>query len=392
VIGAFIIAALAALVICALLWQDARRLRRMPCLAAGPRGDDAGLPLVSVVVPARNEAAGLGRCLDGLAAQDYPRYEVIVVDDGSTDDTPRIAASYAARFPDRLRVVAGRPLAPDWVGKCNACDHGAGFARGALILFVDADTAPRPALLRAMARAAQESRLDALSLMPFNELGSLAERAILPVFYQFLYTVFPRSIAGDPESPPDQALAIGQCFLFRAEAYRALGGHAAVKDKVAEDAEFARVLRRAGYRLGLARAPELIRVRMYRTLAEVARGLAKHATAGRRFGGWRAYGGLARLTLTTLGSPAILALAVLAGLAEPAALAEPATWLAAVPAAAAWGAAWLFWREVLRTVYAQPARLAWCMPIGLLAYLLILLRATAATVLRRGVVWKGRRY
>ncbi len=384
-------AALAALAACALILQDARRLRRMPCLPAGPRQAEADPPCVSVVVPARNEAAGLGRCLDGLATQDYAPYEVIVVDDGSTDDTPRIAASRAARHPDRVRVLPGRPLAPGWVGKCNACDHGAGFARGELILFVDADTAPQPALLRAMAREMRARRLDALSLMPFNELGSFAERAVLPVFFQFAWTVFPLDSLSDPEMPPREALAVGQCFMFRADVYRALGGHAIVKDKVLEDVEFAHALRRAGYRLGLARAPELIRVRMYRNFGEVAQGLAKHASAGRRAGGWRSYWGLARLIITTLMPPALVMLAALAVLAaEPGA--APATWGAGILAVIAFGASWLFWRDVLRTVYAQPAWLAGCMPVGLLAYLLILLRGTAATAFRRGVVWKGRRY
>jgi chlorobactene glucosyltransferase len=373
--------------ICILLLRDVYALRHARPLENAPHNvTPLDAALVSVIVPARNEEAGIARCLDGLAHQDYPRYEVIIVDDGSTDATPRILAHYAAQYPQRVRVTRGRPLPPGWVGKCNACLHGSTFARGEWLLFLDADTAAQPTLLGAMLRDAQERRLDALSLFPFNELGSLAERIILPVFFQFAWTVFPLAQASTPEGLPQSALANGQCFLFRADVYQAMGGHAVVKDKVLEDVEFARALRRAGYRVGLAAGAPHIRVRMYHNFAEVAQGLAKHAWNGQRAGGWRAYWGILRMMLTLFAPPLLCAAGLIQLTREPVGL------LTFAVACAGYTAVLSFWRAVLRDLYALPARYAWLMPLGFLAYLLIAARGTLAVWLKRGVTWKGRSY
>lgn len=343
---------------------------------------------VSVIVPARNEAGNIGRCLDGLLRQTRPPREIIVVDDGSTDETPDILAGYAARFAGLVRVTSAPPLPPGWVGKCNACQHGASLAGGDWLLFVDADTAAGPGLIEALIGEAQRRRLDALSVFPFNEMGSLAERLILPAFFQFAWTVFPAGRTDNPEMPWQRAIANGQCFMFRTDVYRALGGHACVKDRVLEDVEFAQALRRAGYRLGLAWGGEHIRVRMYHNAGEVAQGLSKHAWAGRRAGGWRSYWGIARLLLTTVAPPALVLAALGWWVMSP----DVAAAGSVAAALAGYGASWLFWRETLARLYALPAKLAWGMPAGLLAYLLIALKGSAAVMIRRGVQWKGRSY
>ncbi len=389
-----------------LIGQDTRRLRhwlghRLRCQPdeapgsqtdcsqpSGPSGAARLSPQISVIVPARNEADNIARCLDGLVSQTLQPREIIVVDDGSTDATPDILAGYAARYPGLVRIAQARPLPPGWVGKCNACQHGAGLASGDWLLFVDADTAGRPGLTQAMVEDARQRQLDALSVFPFNELGTPAERLILPVFFQFAWTVFPGGWDDDSTPPWQQAIANGQCFMFRADVYRALGGHACVKDKVLEDVEFAQALRRAGYRLGVAWGGELVRVRMYHNAGEVAQGLAKHAWAGRKAGGWRSYWGIARLLLTTL-APLVIAVAALGRFLVKPGASEA---ISAAVASAGYGASWLFWRAALTRLYALPARLAWAMPAGLLAYLVIVLKGTAAIVTRRGVQWKGRSY
>jgi cellulose synthase/poly-beta-1,6-N-acetylglucosamine synthase-like glycosyltransferase len=387
---AILASALFSLWIVLLLWRDARRLRDAPVLPTPQDNGPDPQPFVSLIVPARNEERNIARCLDGLLAQDYPAYEVIVVDDGSSDATPRILAGYAQRHAGRLRVVQGRPLPPGWVGKCNACLHGSTFARGEgeWLLFLDADTVAAPTLIGALLADANARRLDALSVFPHNELGSWAERLILPVFFQFAWTVFPLAQAADPDGPPHAALANGQCFLFRTSVYRALGGHAVVKDKVLEDVEFAHVLRRAGYRLGLAFGMQHIRVRMYHTLGEVVDGLGKHAWNGRQTGGWRAYWGVARMMLTLLASPLLVAFWLWQWLARG----DAAALLAALSAAVGCATALGFWRGVLRRLYGLHSGWAWLTPLGLLAYLLIILRGTLSMLLRRGVTWKGRSY
>ncbi len=177
----FVALILLALLICGLIVRDIRCFRRFPSLDA--RAIPTVSSLVSIIVPARNEANNIVRCLDGALAQSYSNYEVIVVDDGSTDDTPRILARCAAQHPTRLRIICGRPLPKGWVGKCNACLHGANNARGDWVLFVDADTVPQPTLVMAMMAYAEAERLDVLTSFPFNELSTLAERLVLPVFF-----------------------------------------------------------------------------------------------------------------------------------------------------------------------------------------------------------------
>src|SRR5262245_56492997 len=131
------------LLLLTLLARDVWRLHIIPQLRPGVV--PATGPLVSLLIPARDEAARIARCLEGALSQTYPCYEVIVVDDGSSDATPEILAHYAA-IHERLRIIQGAPLPPGWMGKCHACQQAAGAAGGAWLLFLDADTAPQPGL------------------------------------------------------------------------------------------------------------------------------------------------------------------------------------------------------------------------------------------------------
>jgi chlorobactene glucosyltransferase len=380
------LAALAWLVI-VLIVRDWQRARRLPALQHSPVL--ASRPFVSIVIPARNEAANIARCLDGALSQRYAPYEVIVVDDGSTDATPRILHDYATRFSDKLTVVTGRPLPRGWVGKCNACLHGAQHARGDWLLFLDADTAPQPNLIAALLALAQQRGLDLVSVLPFNELRTWSEQLVLPVFYQFALTAFPlqRNLSADP--PASNVLANGQCLLVRADAYWSLGGHEVVKDKVLEDIEFAQAMRRAGYRIGLATAFDHLRVRMYHNLAEVVQGLGKHAAAGRRASGWRAFWAVLRMSLTLL-APWLLSIAAINHVA-----AQPLAWhsgLALVVTGGALGITLGFWAQRYRQWYALPRRMGVLAALGWLIYLFIVVRGTLQVLFRRGVTWKERVY
>jgi chlorobactene glucosyltransferase len=380
------LAALAWLVI-VLIVCDWQRARRLPALQHSPML--ASRPFVSIVIPARNEAANIARCLDGALSQRYAPYEVIVVDDGSTDATPRILHDYATRFSDKLTVVTGRPLPRGWVGKCNACLHGAQHARGDWLLFLDADTAPQPNLIPALLALAQQRGLDLVSVLPFNELRTWSEQLVLPVFYQFALTAFPlqRNLSADP--PASNVLANGQCLLVRADAYWSLGGHEVVKDKVLEDIEFAQAMRRAGYRIGLATAFDHLRVRMYHNLAEVVQGLGKHAAAGRRASGWRAFWAVLRMSLTLL-APWLLSIAAINHVA-----AQPLAWhsgLALVVTGGAMGVTLGFWAQRYRQWYALPRRMGVLAALGWLIYLFIVVRGTLQVLFRRGVTWKERVY
>lgn len=387
VMAFFIVIALLALIVILLVLRDAPRFRRLPALDAATQ--PKAQPSVTIIIPARNEAANIGRCLEGALAQTYSRVDVVVVDDGSTDDTPRIIAATQARHPQRLRAVQGRPLPQGWVGKCNACLHGASFAGGDWLLFLDADTAPQPTLVSALLAFAEQRNLHVLSTLPLNEMPTLPEKIVLPVFYQFALTAFPVQALLSPEPPAHQAMANGQCLLVQRDAYWAIGGHDAVKDKVLEDIEFAQAMRRAGYRIGLATAFDELRVRMYRNFGEIVQGLGKHASAGIQASGLRAFYAVARMSLTLLLPPVLLlacVLVVLMGLDGGWGL--PAL-LAALTAS---GASLLFWAQRYRAWYRTTPAVALLAPLGWLLYLFISARGALKARFKRGVSWKGRVY
>ena len=196
-----------------------------------------------------------------------------MVDDNSTDGTATLVERIAAEDA-RVRLIHGRPLPPGWAGKPHACRQGADAAGADWLCFLDADTAPQSALLRTAVRAAQEKRIDLLSLEPFQELGSFAERLVIPSgMFLIAFTQDPSRV-NDPALP--DATANGQFLLFRREAYEAVGGFAAVRDEICEDKALARAVKRAGFRLALLGAEELVRVRMYTGFRSLAEGLAKN--------------------------------------------------------------------------------------------------------------------
>lgn len=364
--------------------RDWRRLRRRPRLeAAGAAVDDP--PLISLLIPARDEERGIARCVAGALAQRYPRLEVLVLDDGSTDGT---AAALAAFTDPRLRVLRGGPLPPGWVGKCNACQQLAVAARGEWLLFLDADTAPQPELAGALLAHARGRGLDLVTLFPLLELVSFWERAVLPPFLALIAALFPVERFEQPDAPPEAVLANGQCIFVRREAYWAVGGHGAVRSELLEDVRLAQAIRAAGFRVGGGEGLELLRVRMYRSGREVAQGLMKNAAAGYRSGGARAL----RITLSLL----VCAFGPLWLLGGGGAmlLGGSAAAGAAVLALGAltWATALGLWGALYRRLYRLSPIHALIWPIGLLAYLLIALWGMWRVRSGRGVVWKGRTY
>ncbi|MCG8348367.1 MAG: glycosyltransferase [Chloroflexales bacterium] len=366
--------------------QDYLRLRLTPRLVRS-RLADSELPFVSVLIPARDEARNIARCLDGVLSQQYPAYEVIVVDDGSTDATPEILAAYAAKA-NRLRVITSRPLPPGWTGKCYACQQAALAARSPWLLFLDADTVPQPTLLVSLVNHAQHYNCDMVTVFPFLELGSFWERLILPPFLSLIMTVFPFKRLSDPDVRPDEVLANGQCILVRRSAYAAIGGHNAVRGEVLEDVQLAQALRRAGYCSRGAEGMQEIRVRMYTNGREVVEGLTKNAAAGYYSGGERSMWGMTRLLTLTF-----VPLWLLGGsLALVSTRGDTLAWAVFAHAAVVVLVALGFWSILLRHFYKLPWIYAFLWPFGLLCYGAIALRSLWLVRRGRGVVWKGRTY
>src|SRR5271166_1317199 len=222
---------------------------------------------VSVIVPARNEEACLADCLRTLVGQAGPSYEIIVVDDHSNDGTRAIAEG----FP--VRVIAADPLPEGWTGKCNAAWSGAKVAKAQWLLFTDADTKHAANSIASGLQEAKENQADLLSYSPKQEVGSLAERALMPVIFAELATTYPPKEVSDPASPT--AAANGQYLLIRREVYDAVGGHAAVATAILEDVELARRAKQAGYRLHF-RMSDVVTTRMYRSFGEMWEGWTKN--------------------------------------------------------------------------------------------------------------------
>lgn len=269
-------------------------------------------PLVSILVPARNEERSIRDCLESLLAQDYPNFEVIVIDDRSEDLTAAIVQNIADRDP-RVRLVHGTPLPDGWVGKCWALDQGVKHARGEWLLFTDADTVHEPLATASAVYYARKRELGALSLLPDQVLKTLAERAFMPsIIWTIAFALGPIEDIHDA-SKVENALFNGQYLIVRRDAYFGVGGHAAVKNEVAEDYELALAFKRDGrYPIALVGANGLVRTRMYRAAGEIWDGFSKNFALGVRGKPGLALVGLAfLLCVTPLPELAAVAAAVL---------------------------------------------------------------------------------
>jgi chlorobactene glucosyltransferase len=233
-------------------------------------------PRVSIVIPARNEERELARTLESLAAQDYPDFQVIVVNDGSSDSTGEIAASWAER--DRQFLTINAPPPPDgWLGKCRALHLGASVAKGKWIVFADADVRHSPGCISRTVAVAEEQGLDFLTITPKLEAEGIWEQiTIPPAFFVGLATLPMRKVM-DPKS--DLALGAGAFNLVRASAYREVGGHEPVRMAVIDDMMLGVLFKVSGKKVDWADGRELIRVRMYDSASAIVSGLRKNAYA-----------------------------------------------------------------------------------------------------------------
>ncbi len=238
----------------------------------------ASQPAVSVIIPARNEEANLGACLASLTAQMGVTFEIIVVDDGSTDRTSEVARSLAG-VRINVRVISPPPspmdqTAKNWTGKNNAVLAGANQARASWLLFTDADTLHLPgSLARALDEARQE-HADLLSYSPEQVVVTFAERAVIPVVFAELAAKYPPDKVRDQNS--GVVAANGQYILVRRAAYDSVGGHAAVATKILEDVALARAFRNAGHHVYFRYGGDAVRTRMYRNWRQLREGWTKN--------------------------------------------------------------------------------------------------------------------
>jgi glycosyltransferase involved in cell wall biosynthesis len=230
---------------------------------------------LTVIVPARNEEDCLADCLRSLVAQSEEifelgrEWELVVVDDGSTDRTAEIAKSFQG-----VTVLKAETLQPGWTGKANAVWTAARQARGKWLLFTDADTIHEPGDLRHGVHEAQRHKAGMLSYSPRQIVTGFAQRSLMPLVFCELALAYPPAKVSDPGQRV--AAANGQYLLVEREAYRKLGGHDSVKDRVLEDVELAFLAKRRRVGLRFRYAEDAVSTRMYRTTAAMVEGWTKN--------------------------------------------------------------------------------------------------------------------
>lgn len=356
-----------------------RLARRKPSL------DDAAPvsgPLVSVIVPARNESASIATCVRSILATAYHPFELIVVDDRSSDDTRAVVESLAH---PRLRLIHGAELPAGWYGKPWACYQGYRAAKGEILLFTDADTRHAPDLLPRAVGALFQEEAALVTVAPLQRCVTFWERLVMPQIW-FLLALRYQPAAVNRARQERDVIANGQFILTTRQAYETAGTHAAVRGEVAEDLALAQTFLRQGLKLYFAFAERSMETRMYHGLSHLIEGWSKNIYLGGR----RSFPGQPLLQVLV---PLMLTIAMLYWLLPPAVLAGAfaATRMAGLAPAAILatllsGAFWMLICYGMRI----PAIYGLAYPIGALMALYIVLRSTWRG--GRRVEWRGRVY
>jgi len=344
-------------------------------------------PLISVCIPARNEERNIRTCVEAVLAQDYPNFEIIVLDDRSTDSTPGILRQLVAQN-DKLKVVNGSDLPAGWAGKPHALFQASTAARGEWLCFVDADTFLSPATLSSCYAKAIETKADMFTIMTFQITGSFWEKVVMPLVMTALSAGFSPRKVNDPKRK--DAIANGQFILIKRSVYDAIGGHESVKDKIVEDKAISEQVKWNGYRLIVADGMKVARTRMYTSLPEMWEGWTKNIYLGLRdqpslmalgvFGAFLAI-------ITSLFLPAWPMLGIFWYLKD-------GGWMAIMVIFEAF-LLWLFLINVRASVAVKMEISPWyalTIPLGAAVFGAMMFTSAWKVISRSGVTWKGRIY
>lgn len=234
-------------------------------------------PRISVLIPARNEENKIGPCLKSLLGQDYPDFQVIVVNDNSTDRTQEILGTFSGKDV-RLKVIQGQPLPEGWLGKHWACHQLYQESDGELLVFTDADTVHTHDTLRCSSAAIDAESLGMLSIIPHHILGSWAEKLTMPIFSLGVLSISPllKCLRGDK---PALHSSSGKLLVFRRSAYEACGGFEAIRQNVVDDLELPQRVMASGFGYRVFDGTDTVSCRMYHNFGEVNEGLTKNTFA-----------------------------------------------------------------------------------------------------------------
>jgi chlorobactene glucosyltransferase len=378
------IAILASLPWIALPMIAAVRLRKSRSVDEFPANAGPAAALISVIIPARNEASNIERCVRSVLATTWPELEVIVVDDESTDGTHAILTALQREDP-RLLVFNTPPLPRGWFGKQWACWTGAARARGDILCFTDADTTHGPELLVRCVNAMTGRDADLFSIVGRQEMVTIWEKLIQPQIFAMLNLWYGGTETVTRSRHSWRKIANGQFLMMSRAVYDATGGHEAVKHSVAEDLMLAQRFHSLGRRVVFMEARDHFSTRMYRSLRELIAGWGKNVFAG-------GVNALPPVPLIRLFFPFLLLAPALMELAPALLLPFTAAGLLPAPvllwAIIAFAATLLTWM-VIHLNDGESPLLGLLHPVGAMLTLFILTRA----ILRgRNVSWKGRAY
>lgn len=336
-----------------------------------------------MIIPARNEAEVIERCVASILRSSYAPLEVIVVDDRSTDDTAGIVARLSAHDP-RLKLIHGAELPVGWFGKPWACVQGYRAATGELLCFTDADTIHEPDLLAHSVGALEAMEASLFTVMGGQICVTPAERLVLPqIFYLLLGKYHPRAV--NAATSDLDVIANGQYLMMPRAEYERIGTHEKVHGEVAEDLALGQEVFRAGGKVRMAYANDLIRTRMYTSWSHIREGWSKNLALGSKRG-------FQRYPLLGIIAPWLVAIVFIGWLVPPVTLALALFGFGArfeLIALAATVASTLFWM-IFDASTGIPFYWGLGYPLGALASLYITLRS----IVRGGrkVEWKGRVY
>jgi chlorobactene glucosyltransferase len=238
-------------------------------------------PLVSVLIPARDEEKNIGRCLRSLVKQDYRNLEILVLDDNSSDNTGIIVNEWANK-DSRVRLITGKPLIRGWKGKSYACHQLSRQAKGKYLVFTDADTLHFPDSVSSALAALCESKLDALSVFPRQIMVTIHERMVVIFINLAVLALMPISLIRKVKSSK-LCIANGQFILFKRETYDSIGGHRNIRKDIVEDVAISKEVKKYGFRFKIFDGRKSIHCRMYDGLGEATRGFSKFIFAAMNY-------------------------------------------------------------------------------------------------------------
>lgn len=234
---------------------------------------------ISVLIPARNEERIIGRCVESALNQNYNNFEVIVLDDNSTDNTSKILSEIRN---NRLKIIKGKQIEDGWVGKNFACKQLSEAAKGNYILFIDADTILEKNALENSVKFIKSQNADLVSFFPRQITISFWEKIIIPLLHFVVLTMLPLILV-EKTKRTSLTMANGQFMLFRRTAYDKIGGHYSVKNRIVEDVWLGRKIKISGGKLIFADGTDIAYCRMYKNLNEIIEGFSKNIFPGLSF-------------------------------------------------------------------------------------------------------------